>query len=70
MTYPGGFAPMGTIRCRYACIVIIPFTLFHFIYVELKRHRPGCLDGIGRHRRCVGYSPYSRLTHLFRRCSL
>ena len=44
---------------------------FDFIYVELKRHRPLCPRWYSaRHRRCVGYSPYSRLTHLFCRCSL
>ena len=42
---------------------------FDFIYVELKRHRPHCPRWYsGRHRRCVGYSPNSRLTHLLAIC--
>ena len=42
---------------------------FDFIYVELKQHRLRCPRWYsGRHRRCAGFSPFSRL--LNRRCSL
>ena len=35
---------------------------FDFIYVELKRHRPRCPRWYsGRHRLCVGFSPFSRM---------